>query len=444
MSAPAWVEGVGLLLAAFPVSIVLLRQPQWAFATWLTVTASLNVLVSQASIDVGFKLYAVDAIFLLASLAALLERGHQGDQAPIFTPRLLLVMCILVAFGLAQTVRGVLAGNAFSDALGTLRRMFFYPVLAFALARVFLRSPRGPHLVQRALWIASGIIGLVFAGRVITGIGYRSDIFAADRDVIRYLSYAEGLTLASGACLALALWALNPSHPRRSRWLATATLLSMLVIASNYRSAWLALLAGLLCTGVALSFRTPGGAFRAMVIGGVTAATGIAALFVTPLGQLLVEKFSRLNLMTTGSWRLFSWVRAWEVFREHPLLGVGLGYHHVFAHFAGDFKTIVYATNNSIHNDGLWVLVNTGVIGFGLFAILALSTVRQGLAFVKRAASIQSVALACATIGGLGACAVTAMLQPTLSLGGTSAWIGTAVALFTQPTQVEYPHDRSS
>ena len=161
VSAPAWVEGVGLLLAAFPVSIVLLRQPQWAFATWLTVTASLNVLVSQASIDVGFKLYAVDAIFLLASLAALLERGHQGDQAPIFTPRLLLVMCILVAFGLAQTVRGVLAGNAFSDALGTLRRMFFYPVLAFALARVFLRSPRGPHLVQRALWIST--VGLILS-----------------------------------------------------------------------------------------------------------------------------------------------------------------------------------------------------------------------------------------------------------------------------------------
>ena len=228
VSAPRELMGLGICLVAAPAFILFVQEPSSVFLGWLIATASFNVLLSQASVDVGFKVYALDGVFLAGALAAGLERPTQDDLTPVLSRRAVLMVCGLLIFGAAEAGRGALGGNVLSDVLGTFRRMFFYPVVAYVLVTVFLRDPGGIRRVAKALWASSGIIAIVFLLRVVTGTGYRSEIFESDHDVIRYLSYAEALTLTATACLALALWAVSPPQRLRWKWLAASGILSTL------------------------------------------------------------------------------------------------------------------------------------------------------------------------------------------------------------------------
>jgi O-antigen ligase len=108
-------------------------------------------------------------------------------------------------------------------------------------------------------------------------------------------------------------------------------------------------------------------------------------------------KESHYNMeLTADQWnganfRLAAWPCGWQLFKEHPIIGVGLGdkrdelfrvYEQRKFHFA-------LATRKNVHNNYLDVLYSLGIIGFILFftgwiALPLFSTVkkRDGLAFL--------------------------------------------------------------
>ena len=430
---PAWLRAVGAIALIAPLLWVLLVEPEPTYFVWLTSAAAFSIPLSQLGVGLGVRVYGTDALLLLAGLAAATIAAAGRSRV---RPQTLVVVGALLIFGFFETVRGVLAGHDPADIFGTLRRMFLYPLLAFLFAHTLLRTPRGLRIVTLALWIGCAIIVLEFLLRLLTGTGYASDVFESSNDVTRYLSYAEVPTLATGASLALAHWALRLRTASRFWWLVLAGGLTIVVIASNYRTAWLALFAALLATSAALSIRTPGRALTLLVSGSVAAVAGGAIVIASPLGIMLAEKLSRVNLLQTGSWRVFSWLRAWEVFRTDQVLGVGLGYHHVFAHLGGDLHSFTMSSTHEIHNDWLWILVNTGIAGLVAILVPSFALLIRGLRSIRIGTDQQNVAVLVAAYGGIAAYAVTASLQPTLSLGGTAVWLGAFGAMLSESTAI--------
>jgi len=85
-----------------------------------------------------------------------------------------------------------------------------------------------------------------------------------------------------------------------------------------------------------------------------------------------------------GTWssRKLVWSIGWELFHEHPVLGVG----------AGSFR--IAARSNYAHNTFLDILVEEGLLGFGLFLLLLLSLVLPALRLPVLQRNLWLVALA--------------------------------------------------
>lgn len=427
---------VGLALVCTPLVAVAAMRPLLAIGAWLFATATFNVLLFSVAITVGSKIYLLDLVCLGAAVAASLYLlGKRPGAVPRVGGLAIGAIAVVGAFLVAETARGFAAGHPLSDTLGTLRRMFVYPAAGFAIGYAILDAPANARIVTRSILASCGALALLFAVRAATGVGYRAEAFEANRDVIRYLSYPEALTLIVGATLALGRWSVEEYGPARRAWLLSAFACVGLVIASNYRTSWLALGAGLVSAGIAASFKSRGRGFRVLAAGVVGSGVLAAAVALTPLGDLLAKKLSVGNLADTGKWRLFSWLKAWQVFRAHPLLGVGFGYRHTFWYPGMNLQSANYVSGNEIHNDALWILVNSGTLGLliwlGAGSLLLLVSRRA----LKQMTDPVVATLVCAAWGMFGAVAVTSMLQPTLSLGGTAVWVGAMAALLVRSAQ---------
>jgi O-antigen ligase len=100
------------------------------------------------------------------------------------------------------------------------------------------------------------------------------------------------------------------------------------------------------------------------------------------------------RLFYTGTFkeRLLFWQNSFEMLREHPF-GVGLGNWQLYFPKYGLGKFGYYEMANGLHtlqrphNDFLWVLCETGILGFAAFAAVFVIIIYQLLSLVKSAAT---------------------------------------------------------
>jgi len=430
MDSPA-ITAVGALLVASPLLLMFLAAPTTVFDAVLVSCTVAGALVAATPINVGFRLYPLDLLLSLAVVVAIAQAADWPTSAP--NVRAWLVTIGLGVVGIAALVNGLRSHNHLPDALGTFRRMLVYPVASFWIFTTFLRQPDALVRMRGLLLWSAVFLCMLAAYRVAAGTGYAAEVYAGPGNVTRYLSFTEVLGVTYGGILALTMSALATDAKRR--WLAAAAfaLFTLAVIASNYRTAWVAYAGGMMLAGVILALRTPRAAFRLLALGVVLViAVGIVML-ATPLGPLIEEKFSTANLVETGSWRLASWLKAFSVFREHPFFGVGLGYQHQFFRPSADWQSVVLNQGNDIHNDFLWLLVNTGLIGLAILLATWLVVVRCGLRTARRAGDWDETVMAIASLSQLAVVGLTASFQPTISLGAAGVTLGLIAAILANP-----------
>lgn len=86
---------------------------------------------------------------------------------------------------------------------------------------------------------------------------------------------------------------------------------------------------------------------------------------------------SKKNLLTVEQERLVLWSKTYQVIHKHPIAGVGMGNWQVY--FPDATLTGLYRaedlnyTFQRPHNDFLWLLCETGIIGLDLFLLLVIS-----------------------------------------------------------------------
>ena len=430
MGSPA-ITILGVLLVSSPLVLTFLAAPTTVFDAVLVSCTVAGALVAATPINVGFRLYPLDLLLILAVVAAIAQGADWPSPAPWGRAWLTTIGLCLV--GVAALVHGLRSHNPLPDALGTFRRMLVYPVASFWIFTVFLRQANALVRLRRLLLWSAVFLCLLAAYRVAAGTGYAAEVYAGPGNVTRYLSFTEVLGVTYGGILALTMSAL--AADAKGRWLAAAAfaVFTLAVIASNYRTAWVAYAGGIMLTVVILGLRTPRAAFRLLALGAVLVVAVVVVMLATPLGPLIGEKFSTANLVETGSWRLASWLKAFSVFRDHPLFGVGFGYQHQFFRPSADWQSVVLNQGNDIHNDFLWLLVNTGLIGLAILLVTWLVVVRRGLRAARRAGGWDEKVVAIASLSQLAVVGLTASFQPTISLGAAGVTLGLIAAILANP-----------
>ena len=195
--------------------------------------------------------------------------------------------------------------------------------------------------------------------------------------------------------------------------------------------------------GTIIGLRKPRAAFQLVALAAVLVGVAVLAMLATPLGPLIKEKFSAVNLAQTGSWRLASWLKAFTVFREHPWFGVGLGYQHRFLRPSGDLQSVVLNQGNDIHNDFLWLLVNTGLIGLVILVGTWFFLLRRGFRAARRAGEWDEKVMTISSLSQLTVIGLTASFQPTISLGAAGVTLGLIAAILANPREESLPDSHS-
>ncbi len=186
---------------------------------------------------------------------------------------------------------------------------------------------------------------------------------------------------------ALALWA-GAARGSRLRWLGLvgAAMLTVVIVLTQSRAAFIALAAIVLPSSIALARRRP----RAVVA--LAALLGLALYLAPPAywGRIRglrnatsVQTIGRMDPEGSAAQRFEVLRTALRIIKDHPVLGVGLGaYEFANARYNPALGTL------DTHNTYLHILAETGVPGLVLFLALVTSVVQGARDARRRAARV--------------------------------------------------------
>jgi O-antigen ligase len=162
----------------------------------------------------------------------------------------------------------------------------------------------------------------------------------------------------------------------------------------------LAALAAVLCTLTVVFTFSRGGFLAAVVVLGLFAliypprplqlalliALAMGIFFLVPstyfdriltLDSLLPSQTGTIDIRTDNSiqGRASQYLTAWAMFKQHPLLGVGLSnFAYLYPEFSKEVGLAPSVSNRSVHSLYLEVLTETGILGMSIFlSIIGLS-----------------------------------------------------------------------
>lgn len=158
--------------------------------------------------------------------------------------------------------------------------------------------------------------------------------------------------------------------------IATVFLFALVLGLINSRGAFIAFFAGLIFV-LALTWRQYDRA-RLLQLGLVIMFAFIAAFLIMDYAPQItatgmVDRILTLqDTESAGQSRFVIWQPAWDLFRQHPWTGIGLGVYflaipptlHIDDHSAGFY----------VHNDYLQIALETGILGFILLLLILLAT----------------------------------------------------------------------
>ena len=322
----------------------------------------------------GFsKVFYYDVILGVALLGAALRIAAEWRDQRWPRTRISLPLLVYCAAGLLFLYRGWGTAEKVNDALGDFRRVFFYPLVFFLALWETRRNPRAAAWMGGAF--VCGALTQVVSGYLSVFMGRFRQLFFAD--VFHILSHYSTTMLSIVFYLGLA--ALLVRRRRRGVYwsLAAAGSVVLLIVIANFRAAWIGLVAG---TAVCLA-RSPVGLaqLRRFFLPVLSGLVLIAVVFLA-LGKVelapgatlkgeVLEKLNRLRNFQSDpnvQWRFASYRAAMKGWREHPVLGAGLGNQTTF-YAPGAFGGQYLAFGHRVHNSYLWFLYATGSAGFALF-----------------------------------------------------------------------------
>ena len=244
------------------------------------------------------------------------------------------------------------------------------------------------------------------------------------------MGHPNFLSAFLAAAIPLAVYALV--RARRAGQRGVAAVMAAIVIVAGAatatavsRGAWLALAAAVIVLALgalAIGERRVAGAV-AIVSAGAVLALGVLAI-VLPAGRgvgTLASLAQRVRQFGESASRQHIWQAAWDIFRDHPLIGTGLD---TFQIAFADKRTVAYwnlewnGSPTRAHNEALNILATQGLLG-GLAVVVLVA----GVVIAARRAlrSSEDRLLAVALLAGLVAFGIQDLFSFTVAGCGTLA-----------------------
>jgi O-antigen ligase len=330
-------------------------------------------------------------------------------RPPLFYP--------LITMAAVATVSGIANGAGAHEAFASFLTM--RPLIAYFWAfDIMRRNERVQALCLSAALTLSSLAGAAgaleqmadfhpFGFHWLQGTGFLSGPMA----------YAGQMQLFSILSLAFLLTGAHKQlfgQPRWHLWAAITAGNFLGVIFASERSAWLGFLVGTLVVTALVSWRTTA-KVAGLGLAALLAVWNVIPVFKTRLLPLL----DPMHDVSTRA-RLVVWQKAVEVFREHPILGVGpLNFPHVVipeALVPGQPQYLGHAHNNYLH-----ILATTGLVGLSVFMWLLCATLNLSWKQYHSASPEQSAE-------PLSVSAPVMTVQRAIGLGMLGALVSLAVA----------------
>ncbi len=307
-------------------------------------------------------------IFSVALRALASRRGRLPVCGSVTWPLLGLLLLALA---------GILTQPYDAQAWSVFAAKWFVPFVLFQVAGVLIEEPR--FLDRFELFTLLVLAYLIFTA-IASLVGARSLIFPAyilDESLGMHADRARGPFLqavANGVTLnLLGLMALNAFRRKRIRGAVALLVLSGLplaILATKTRSVWLAFAGSVLL----LLFRSPNIRVRRACTGLVLAGAMalVACVSVADSSRSLSD---RLEDRSPVEFRMAVYQAGWEMFQSKPFLGWGGNAMQMeLGRRISDFHQDAFY----FHNTYLEILVERGLLGLGLYVLLAIGLFRVG------------------------------------------------------------------
>lgn len=304
----------------------------------------------------------------------------------------------------------------------------------------FLSTPCTPARRERWVRLASvlaALFGLYGALRVLTlGIGLRAAYGAARPFFTEHGTYAALLALLIPIPLFEAL-----ERTGRARWAyASAALAAGLGIALSFtRAAWISVAIVLPLALVVWAWRRR--SVRRLVLPVVLGLVLVLVLAFFGAGRRLASHAETIVQTENVSnlERINRWMAAWEMSRDHPLIGVGYGaYPDAYPAYRRKAVVTELAYGHfGVHSEPLRLLAEMGWPGLAVGLGFVIAVMWLGLRTFLRAADPDAARLALALAAGLATYAVHGLFNSYLGIDKVTApfWLATgAIAALAAST----------
>lgn len=303
----------------------------------------------------------------LLCLNVLLKTESFSISAPVI---------LLIGFVITSCVGTFFIAHLFSESIFSFLKMtlfiYMFVFTSFCLKQKIIT----PQQIQTAI--------LLFSLTAIGTAGY--DFYrksAVGQSLFRQIDIVAGgfanknlLGSALFLCFPLVLYKtrINRFHILL-RWLIVSVLLFILIIIRTRSALAAVLFMGLILFGLLIKKKSQ--KHMLTFVGVISTLAGLFSIFIVKfsgkdktsynqLEQYLFRVFDNNTLVT----RLNYWRNSWQMYMEHPLLGVGLGNWQVYFNKYGLQNLEGFGIVNGLttiqrpHNDLLWIITETGTLGF--------------------------------------------------------------------------------
>lgn len=423
---------VGLLAIFLAFAAFCLRRPWWAIYALLLSSPFYfmwNSALTSGQLGFTTKLSPVDLLAGLSLVYFALARWRTGLGSRLDV--LDLAGLVWIAVALLALGHGVLEGYeaSFRSSRGPLLWVLYFPAAALVTM-----DERRRRETWRVLLAAAAIVGGV---DLLASLGLLTRAFPSlpvgivGGVFIRPNFFGDTVLMIPSIVLVLALLAIGRWSPQqRFALVALGTLDLAILMISVTRGFWLGMFAALIVLIVVLAWRRmlTGRTFVLGLLGslaGVALIESVALLWrrVSLVGALV----ERAQTVLTGDpqsidVRLAESGAYLDSFLRAPILGNGFG---APVHFSPIAETTGFA-----HNQYVWVLQTTGIVGFCALGALLLLVLWRSIAALRRARTDKEAYLTpvfvCATFVGLG---VTSLISPEFTNITTVPLLAVATAM---------------
>lgn len=329
-----------------------------------------------------FQRWAADALCVAIGLLFLLHCFLERDWSWLQSLPMRIILCLWI-FTIAAAPLGL-------DPMKSLIRAFLSAryILMFA-AVVYWLSAYMAEMRRIALWLLAVLCLIMIDAYVqyLTGQSLSGHAKPTDRLTGPLSHMVIGIFLAKLSFPVLGLLFYHTWPQRKGLWIygAAATAVLALIVLSNERTALISYLVGLAVIGALLFFSLRQARWWVMGFG----LTQIAVLAILYTSQPQFENRVGDSMQMLEKFKASPygqlWTAAYEIWKTHPITGIGLGNFRNACPALLDTGTVTYCDLHP-HNLYLEWLVETGVIGFLFFIAFAGSLLHH---IVRRMRSAQ-------------------------------------------------------